>query len=377
MEADHFDVVVCGLGAMGSAAFQRLAMRRLRVMGLERHAPGHDRGSSHGLTRIIRLGYFEHASYVPLLRRAYELWRELEAAAGRTLLHVTGIAEIGAPESALVQGTLASCRLHALRHEVLAAHELMRRLPAFKLPPDFLAVVQPDGGFLAVEPAIAAQLELAAAAGAKIRTGEIVRSIEPRAGSVRIVTDRATVEAGAAVITLGAWTRSLLPALPLRATRQVMAWFDPVDAGLCSALPVFIIESRHGMHYGIPPQREAGAGPGIKLAKHHHRDLAVDPEDYDRTVSADDEALIRAAAADYVPAANGRLLAARTCLYTMTPDGDFLIDRLPGAANVIVASPCSGHGFKFAPVIGEILADLATTGTTAHDIARFRLARFG
>ncbi len=377
MEADHFDVVVCGLGAMGSAALQRLAMRRLRVMGLERHAPGHDRGSSHGLTRIIRLGYFEHASYVPLLRRAYELWRELEAAAGRTLLHVTGIAEIGAPESALVQGTLASCRLHALRHEVLAAHELMRRLPAFKLPPDFLAVVQPDGGFLAVEPAIAAQLELAAAAGAKIRTGEIVRSIEPRAGSVRIVTDRATVEAGAAVITLGAWTRSLLPALPLRATRQVMAWFDPVDAGLCSALPVFIIESRHGMHYGIPPQREAGAGPGIKLAKHHHRDLAVDPEDYDRTVSADDEALIRAAAADYVPAANGRLLAARTCLYTMTPDGDFLIDRLPGAANVIVASPCSGHGFKFAPVIGEILADLATTGTTAHDIARFRLARFG
>src|SRR5229473_3373516 len=336
MEADHFDVVVCGLGAMGSAALQRLAMRRLRVMGLERHAPGHDRGSSHGLTRIIRLGYFEHASYVPLLRRAYELWRELEAAAGRTLLHVTGIAEIGAPESALVQGTLASCRLHALRHEVLAA-----------------------------------------AAGAKIRSGEIVRSIEPRAGSVRIVTDRATVEAGAAVITLGAWTRSLLPALPLRATRQVMAWFDPVDAGLCSALPVFIIESRHGMHYGIPPQREAGAGPGIKLAKHHHRDLAVDPEDYDRTVSADDEALIRAAAADYVPAANGRLLAARTCLYTMTPDGDFLIDRLPGAANVIVASPCSGHGFKFAPVIGEILADLATTGTTAHDIARFRLARFG
>src|SRR6266849_3172645 len=154
MEADHFDVVVCGLGARGSAALQGLAMRRLRALGLERHAPGHARGSSHGLTRIIRLGYFEHASYVPLLRRAYELWRELEAAAGRTLLHVTGIAEIGAPESALVQGTLASCRLHALRHEVLAAHELMRRLPAFKLPPDFLAVVQPDGGFLEVEPSI-------------------------------------------------------------------------------------------------------------------------------------------------------------------------------------------------------------------------------
>jgi sarcosine oxidase len=156
-----------------------------------------------------------------------------------------------------------------------------------------------------------------------------------------------------------------------------MAWFEPVDAGLCASLPVFIIESGHGMHYGIPSPRGASAGSGIKLAKHHHRDEAVDPDDYDRAVSADDEALIRAAAADYVPAANGRLLAASTCLYTMTPDGDFLIDRLPGAANVIVASPCSGHGFKFAPVIGEILADLATTGTTAHDIARFGLARFG
>src|ERR1043166_518862 len=129
MQADHFDVVVCGLGAMGSAALRQLATRRLRVLGLERYAPGHDRGSSHGLTRIIRLGYFEHPSYVPLLRRAYELWRELEAAAGRTLLHVTGIAEIGAPESALVQGTLASCRLHALRHEVVAARRLMRRFP--------------------------------------------------------------------------------------------------------------------------------------------------------------------------------------------------------------------------------------------------------
>jgi sarcosine oxidase len=375
----HFDVVVCGLGAMGSAALHHLAARGKRVLGLERYAPGHDRGSSHGRTRIIRLGYFEHPSYVPLLRRAYELWRELEAAAGRKLLHVTGIAEIGPPAGALVKGTLAASRLHGLRHETLAAPELMRRFPAFALPPDYVAVVQPDGGFVEVEPSIAANLSLAKAAGAQIRSGERVQAIEPRADGVRIVTDRGAVEAGAAIVAAGAWTKSLLPELaaPLRATREVMGWFEPTDAGLFSAFPVFIMESRHGMHYGIPPQGGEGIGAGIKIAKHHHRDETVDPDHYDRTVSAADEALIRAAVADHIPAANGALLAAETCLYTMTPDGDFLIDHLPGAQNVIVASPCSGHGFKFAPVIGEILADLATTGATRHDIARFSRERFG
>ena len=375
----HFDVVVCGLGAMGSAALHHLAARGKRVLGLERFAPGHDRGSSHGRTRIIRLGYFEHPSYVPLLRRAYELWRELETVAGRKLLHVTGIAEIGPPAGALVKGTLAASRLHGLRHETLTAPELMRRFPAFALPPDYVAVLQPDGGFVEVEPSIAALVARATAKGADIRSGERVRAIEPRAESVRIVTDRGIVEAGAAIVTTGAWTKSLLPALaaPLRATREVMGWFEPTDAGLFSAFPVFIIESRHGMHYGIPPQGGAGIGAGIKIAKHHHRDETVDPDHYDRTVSAADEALIRAAVADHIPAANGTLLAAETCLYTMTPDGDFLIDHLPGADNVIVASPCSGHGFKFAPVIGEILADLATTGATRHDIARFSLERFG
>ncbi len=371
----HFDVVVCGLGAMGSAAVYHLARRGKRVLGLERYAPGHDRGSSHGLTRVIRLGYFEHPSYVPLVRRAYALWRELEAACGRQLLHVTGIAEIGAPESALVQGTLASSRLHGLRHELLAAPELMQRFPAFKLPPDYVAVVQPDGGFLEVEPSIQVQLALAAAAGADIRSGESVQAIEPGTDTVRVRTDRGTVEAGAVIVAAGPWTRSLLPelALPLKVTREVMGWFAPIDADLFSAFPVFILESRHGMHYGVPPH----GGAGLKVAKHHHRIESVDPDAYDRTVSADDEALIRAAVADHIPAANGRLIAAKTCLYTMTPDGDFLIDRLPGASNIIVASPCSGHGFKFAPVIGEILADLATSGATRHDIARFRLGRFG
>ena len=369
-----FDAVVCGLGATGSAALYHLARRGVRALGLERFAPGHDRGSSHGATRIFRLGYFEHPSYVPLVRHAYALWRELEAASGRPLLHVTGIVEIGPPDGVLVTGTLASARLHGLRHEVLPAPELMRRFPGFKLPPDHVAVFQPDGGFVEVEPSLAAHVALARAAGAELRSGEAVRAIEPRDGSVAIVTDRETVQAGAAIIAAGPWTKSLLPALPLRTTREVTGWFEPADAALVAAgrFPVFMIESRHGVHYGVPPH----GGAGVKVAKHHHRDQTVDPDAYDRTVSAADEALIRAAIADHIPAANGKLISAQTCLYTMTPDGDFLIDRLPGGANIIVASPCSGHGFKFAPAIGEILADLATSGTTRHDISRFRLDRF-
>ena len=378
---DHFDVVVCGLGAMGSAALHHLARRGQRVLGLERHTPGHDRGSSHGSTRIIRLGYFEHPAYVPLLRRAYTLWRELEAASGRRLLHVTGIAEIGPPAGPLVRGTLASARLHELSHEVLSAPELMRRFPAFRVPQDYVAVLQPEGGILAAEHSLHAQLALAAAAGADIRSGETVQAIEPGAGSVRVTTDRGIVEAGVAIVAVGAWTKTLLPdfAAGLRVTREVMAWFAPNDADLLCAdrFPVFIIESRHGMHYGIPALRGEPRPAGIKVAKHHHRDETVDPDAYDRTVSAADQALIRAAIADHLPAANGELVEAKTCLYTMTPDGHFLIDHLPGAPNVIVASPCSGHGFKFAPVIGEALADLATTGATPHDIGWFSRRRLG
>jgi sarcosine oxidase len=192
---------------------------------------------------------------------------------------------------------------------------------------------------------------------------------------VQVVTDRGTLEAGAAIVAAGPWLSKLLPdlAAPLRVTRQVMAWFEPHDASLFppDRFPVFMIESVRGIHYGFPPD-----AIGVKFAKHHHADETVDPDACDRAVSADDEALIRPALAECLPAANGRQLQAKTCLYTMTPDGDFLLDRLPSAPQIVVASPCSGHGFKFAPVIGEILADVATGGMTPHDISRFRLARF-
>jgi sarcosine oxidase len=373
----QFDSVVIGLGAMGSAALRELAARGQRVLGIERFSPGHDRGSSHGITRLIRLGYFEHPSYVPLLRRAYELWRALERASGRKLLHVTGIAEMGPPDGMLIRGTLATANLHSLPHELFTAAELMRRVPAFRLPPHYVGVMQPDGGFLEAEASIHALLALAKDAGAEIRTGEHVHAIEPRADGVRIVSDRGSVDAGAAIIAAGPWLKSLLPDLPapLRVTRQVMGWFTPAQPELVAPgrFPVFLLESEHGIHYGFPPFGDVQ----VKVAKHHHRDQTVDPDTYDRVVSAGDEHLIRAAIAEHLPAANGALAAAQTCLYTMMPDGDFLIDRVPDRPQVIIISPCSGHGFKFAPVIGEILADLAINGTTAHDISRFRLARRG
>jgi sarcosine oxidase len=276
----------------------------------------------------------------------------------------------------LVGGTLASMQRHGVRHECLSAAELMQRFPAFRVPPDYVGVVQPDGGYLEAEPSIEAMVGLAQAQGAEIRIGETIMAIAPVAGGVRIATDRGAVEAGVAIVALGPWIKTLVPHLPapIRVTRQLTAWLEPLDPAPLGGgrLPVFLLESRHGIHYGFPPLRSSA----IKVAKHHHRDQSVDPDAYDRTVSGADEMLIRAAIAEHLPAANGRLIKAKTCLYTMTPDGDFIIDRLPGAAQIVVASPCSGHGFKFAPAIGDILADLATTGVTAHDIARFALARF-
>ena len=370
-----FDVAVIGLGAMGSAALYQLAKRGVRAIGIERFEPGHDRGSSHGLTRIIRLGYFEDPCYVPLVRRAYALWRELEAASGGRLLTVTGIAEMGLPDSVLVRGTLASSHQHNLPHEVLDAHALMARYPQFKVPSDFVAVMQPDGGFLEPEKAINAQLALAKAAGAQIRTGEQVLAIEPAGGGVRVTTRGGTIEAGAAILSAGAWASTLLPdgALPLHVTRQALIWVEPKIPALFTPdrFPVFMIESAGGIHYGFPLHEGA-----MKVALHHHERESVEPETYDRTVSGRDEAMIRLGLSAFIPAADGPRVAAKTCLYTMTPDEDFVIGPLPGMPGIIVASPCSGHGFKFSPAIGEILADLATRGETSHDIARFSPDRF-
>jgi sarcosine oxidase len=371
----QYDVIVVGLGAIGSATLRVLAERGVRALGVERFALGHDQGSSHGETRMIRLGYFEHPSYVPLLRRTYALWRELEAETGAKLLHITGIAEMGLPDSDVVVGTLAASRLHDLPHEVLSARDAMARFAAFRLPEDFVCVVQPDGGFVAVEAAMAAMIQQARAAGAEVWSETVVQAVTPAAANgVRVTTSRGEFEAKSAIVAAGPWIGRLIPDLPLRVTRQVMSWFEPREPALfeLGRFPVFLMRTPHGNHYGFP-----SVGGLVKIAKHHHLDESVDPESVDRAVSAQDEAAVRAAVAAHIPAADGPLARAKTCLYTVTPDHDFIIDLAPGAPNVVVASACSGHGFKFAPVLGEILADLATLRRTAHDIGRFRLGRFG
>jgi sarcosine oxidase len=369
-------IAVIGLGATGSAALYYLARRGARVIGIERFDLGHAFGSSHGPTRIIRLAHFENAAYGPLMRRAYALWRELESVAGIKLIFTTGIAEIGPADGELIRGTLAGASRYGIPHEAMNAASLMRRYPNFKLPNDFVAVLQTDGGYLAAGAALNANIRLALAAGATIRTNETVVSVEPLPNGVRTKTDRDEIEADGAIVAAGPWLRRLLPELhlPLSVTRQVVGWFDPDDAGQFAAerFPVFILETQHGHHYGFPVYGEMG----VKIAKHHHRREIVDADCYDRSISAADEAAIRAPLAEYLPAANGPLLRAETCLYTMTPDETFIIDHMPGFPHVVIASPCCGHGFKFSPVVGEIVADLIMRGACEHDIRQFQLRRF-
>ena len=272
--AERYDAVVVGVGGMGSAALYHLARRGRRVLGLERFDLLHERGSSHGLTRIIRLAYFEHPDYVPLLRRAYELWRELESEAGEQLLHITGILEGG---DKILDGVLRSCAEHDLEHEVIGGAEVARRFPAFRLPEDLDVVYQPDGGFLVPERSIVAHVQGALASGAQLRARERVLEWDDTESGVRIRTDRGTVEAERLVLTAGAWSDDVarLPAGSVRAVRQVLGWFQPRHRDLFEPdrMPVFnlILDGEH--YYGFP----AHGIPGVKLGRYERQGEAAIP----------------------------------------------------------------------------------------------------
>jgi sarcosine oxidase len=368
-------IVVVGLGITGAAALMALARRGAEAIGIEQFEIGHDRGSSHGPTRIIRLAHFENPAYVPLMRRAYELWHELERLSDTAFLRITGMLEIGPADGAIVRGTMAAARNLALRPEVLEAAEVMRRYPAFRVPRDFVGLRQADGGYIEARAALDANITIAARSGARILANETVVGIEPRANGVIVTTAREKIAADGLVVCAGPWLRALLPELRLtpRITRQVVGWFEPEDAALFAVdrFPVFILDSVHGNHYGFP----AYAGLGVKVAKHGHLEEIVEPDDYDRKVSAQDEAAIRAPFAEFLPSLDGRLLSAQTCLYTTAADDEFIVDTMPRHPHIVIASPCCGRGFKFSPVVGEIVADLITQGATRHDIAPFRLHR--
>ena len=371
-----FDAIVVGLGGMGSAAVHHLARRGAKVLGLEQFDIPHELGSSHGVTRIIRLAYAEHPNYVPLLRRAYELWRELEDDAGERLLFITGGIDAGAPDSATVKGSLESCAIHHLPHDVLDGASLARRFPGFRLPSDMVAVHQPDAGFLLPERCIVAHAAAARRLGAELHTGERVLEWRNDDNGVSVKTDRAAYRANKMIVTAGAWMRTLLPELTDLAVpeRQVLIWTQPLrpERFELGAFPVFNMESPEGRFYGFP----AYGVPGFKIGKYHHRREPADPDRMDRQCHPEDEAVLRAGIRRYFPDADGPTLAMKSCLFTNSPDEHFILDFHPEYPQVAVASACSGHGFKFCSVVGEIMADLILDGGTRFDIDMFRVSRF-
>jgi sarcosine oxidase len=372
-----FDAIVVGVGGMGSATAYHLAKRGWSVLGLERFDIPNAMGSSHGVTRIIRLAYYEDVAYVPLLRRAYELWDELERGFGEELLVRTGSIDGGPEDGRCFTDAAYAARVHELPHELLDAARVNARFPGYQLPAGMRAVWQPDGGFLVSERCIVAHVVAAQAHGAEIRARERVLGWESRDGGVRVTTDRGVYDASRLVIAAGAWAGEVAGELrgAVVAERQVLAWLQPFEPELFSPgrFPVFNLEMPEGRYYGLPVY----GVPGFKFGRYHHRGEVSDADAVDREPNAQDEALLRAFAETYFPQGAGPTMALRVCMFENSPDEHFIIDRLPRLPEVVVAAGFSGHGFKFCSVVGEIVADLCQRGETRHDVSLFRISRLG
>ncbi|MDQ2802656.1 MAG: N-methyl-L-tryptophan oxidase [Pseudomonadota bacterium] len=363
---------------MGSAAAWQLARRDQRVLGLEQYDIPHAMGSSHGISRIIRLPYYEDPNYVPLLRRAYELWRDIEAATGEELLVITGSLDGGVEDGELFQGALESARRHDLAHEILTGIEVNERFPGYRLPAELRMVYQPQGGLVASERAIVAHVRAALEREAEIHARERVIAWEARPGGegVMVTTDKGRYEAARLVLTAGAWIGELAAPLAGLAVpeRQVLAWLQPrrPEWFRPDRFPVFNLAVAEGRYYGLPIYEV----PGFKFGRYHHRGETAAADDIRREIDAEDERLLRQFAERYFPEGSGPTMALRSCMFTNTADEHFILDHHPLHSQVVLASPCSGHGYKFCSVIGEILAELATgDGSTRHDIGFLRLDR--
>jgi sarcosine oxidase len=372
-----FNTIVVGLGAMGSATLYHLAELGFRVLGLEQFQPGHTQGSSHGDSRIIREQYFEHPLYVPLVQRAYALWRELEERSGKRLMTITGGLMIGPPDGMVVAGTIRSAIAHQLPYDVLSPAEVSARYPAFSLEDGLVAALDPRCGFLDPEACNATHIEMARRAGAEVRFGERVIDWTPDGDGVRVNTSVGSYFAERLVISAGAWTSQLLGdlKLPLTVERQVAFWVEPDDSEQYdrSRFPIYAYEFTPGLIcYGFPRLPR-----GVKVSIMHGGETATRPQDIRRSVGDDDIAAVRAALQPVLPnLIKAPVLDNTVCLFTNTPDHDFIIDFHPDYPQVLVSSPCSGHGFKFASVLGEIQASLVTGGRPTFDLSPFRIGRF-
>ena len=377
-----YDVIVVGVGSMGSAAVHTLAARGLRVLGLENFGPAHDQGSAHGGSRIIRQSYFEGPAYVPLLQRAFEGWRELQAESGRELLELCGGIYLGDPDNPIVIGSREAAAIHGLPHEILDAAEIRSRFPTMRPAEHVIGVYEPNAGYVRPEETVLAGLDLARRHNAVLRFHEPVTGWRATPdGGVEVTTATGRYGADRLVLTPGAWAPQLLPgAAPILVERQVFYWFEPdVDAGVpyeryAEGHPVYIEETDgNGLIYGFP--MIDGPRGGLKLAFYRQNVGFTTPDTIDRTIHGDEVAAIQRRAVQLFPHLTGPLVKAATCMYASAPDDHFVVGPLAGRPQVVVACGFSGHGFKFVPVVGEIVADLVQTGTTIHDIGLFDVDR--
>ena len=372
------DALVVGLGAMGSAALYELAARGVSVVGVDAFDPPHALGSTHGRSRIIREAYYEHPSYVPLVQRAYARWAALEQRSGTSLFLQTGGLNIGAPDSGLVTGALASAARHGLDVEVITAGEIARRFPAFAVTPGMIGVFERSAGMLFPEACIGAYLGLARSLGADVRVNTRVVGLSRSAGGIIAETDAGPITARSVVVCAGAWARPLLASVgievPLDVTRQTMHWLEQrgdADVRGADSFPIALVEHAvDRMFYAMPD-----TGDGVKVAI-HHEGAVVMPEVVDRAIHPADTEPVEGLAARFLPGVAGRIRESLVCLYTNTPDHDFVIDVADGMPNVVVISACSGHGFKFASAIGEVAAQLALGESSDVDLSQFRVSRF-
>lgn len=362
----NFDVIVAGLGAMGSAATDHLAGRGVRVLGLDPHQVPHGHGSSGGDTRLIRKAYFEHPDYVPLLERAYANWRDLERDHGQPLLFATGTVYLGPPEGEVLAGSQRAAAEHRLELEVLDDAALAERFPQFRRPDGFAAIFESAAGLLLCEQAVAAHCRRAEQRGATLLCGERMLRWHADGGGVEVVTDQGRYRADALVLTVGSWSSGLLGTLPLglQVTRQTLFWVPAPPGFDLGTMPCFAVQRPEapGLFYGFPQLPDAfGCQPGVKFA-HHWPGRPADPDAPREPVEQAEFELALAALSDVLPALAGPMLASRVCLYTNSPDTHFIVDRHPDHPQVVFGCGFSGHGFKFASVIGEALADLAMHG---------------
>jgi sarcosine oxidase len=363
-----YDVIVLGLGGMGSATAAHLARRGQRVLGLDAYERLHKRGSSHGDGRIIREAYFEASEYVPLVQRAYQLWRELQAESGRDLLLMTGGLNFGTPDSEFVTGSLASARQHSLPYEYLNHAEVAERFPGFRLPDHLVAVYEPNAGVLKPEVCMDAYLDLAARHGADLRFSTPATSWSADGVGVRVETQSGSFQAERLVITAGPWAADVLRDLnlPLAVQRVVNVHFEPTtpEHFQPQRCPVYLFQVPEGDYYGFP----ALPGQGVKIGRHDIGEVCT-PDTIRRQIDDAEIESLRGVLDRYLPGASGSVIKTLTCMYTNTPDRHFIIDHIPDAPQVVYGCGFSGHGFKFASAIGEVLAELAVDGSTRHDVA--------